>query len=157
MKKSSYPIAVAFVVLLAWVPHAVLASSQHDKCFLDAGNRYNVDPNLLKAIAYVESSLNAKATNSVGDVGLMQINPFWFRKLEPYGITETHLRDPCISANIGAWILAQNFSTYGKSWEAVGRYHAGTKKDAKTVQRAVKYASKVQGIYQRLTKNGAKQ
>lgn len=128
------------------------AADQLDECFIDAGNRYDIDPNLLKAIAHIESRLDPSASNSVGDKGLMQINPFWFDKLQHYGITEKLLENPCINANVGAWILAQSFSSYGRNWEAVGRYHAGVKNDETTLRRVKRYATDVENAYLQLTK-----
>lgn len=102
-------------------------------CFSEAGQRYGVDPELLKGIAKVESSLNANAMNTNHlvqtksiDIGLMQINSRWLKKgtLASLGYTKEHLLDPCTNVMIGAWILANNFRTYGESWDAVGAYNA---------------------------------
>lgn len=131
-----------------------IADPQFDDCFIQAGKRYNIEPNLLKAIAHIESSLNPHATNGVGDLGLMQINPFWFPKLAQFGITKSHLKNPCININIGAWVLAQNFASYGRDWNAVGRYHAGSRNDGPTLKRMLNYAAKVEAIYIKLTKTG---
>lgn len=128
------------------------AENQFDECFLDAGKRYNIEPNLLKAIAHIESRFDPSASNSVGDIGLMQINPFWFDKLQAYGITEKLLKNPCVNANVGAWILAQSFASYGRNWQAVGRYHAGVKNDETTLRRIKRYATDVENAYLQLTK-----
>lgn len=132
------------------ISQSLHASSAYDHCFTEAGQRYGIDPILLKAIAIQESALNPNAVNSVGDIGLMQINPFWLPKLLPYGITTGRLKDPCVSANIGAWVLAHNFAIYGKNWKSVGIYHAGTKTDPQTKERASRYARRVAGIYKKL-------
>lgn len=102
-------------------------------CFSEAGQRYGVDPELLKGIAKVESSLNANAMNTDHwaatksiDIGLMQINSRWLKKgtLASLGYTKEHLLEPCTNVMVGAWILANNFKTYGVSWDAVGAYNA---------------------------------
>lgn len=103
-------------------------------CFAEAGKRYNVAPLLLKAHAIKESHLKANAINSTptGEaVGLMQIHSQWFSKLQrEYGITRNMLLDdPCLNVHVGAWIIANNFASYGVSWDTVGGYYAGFKSD----------------------------
>lgn len=107
-----------------------VASSAH--CFEQAGERYGVSPQLLRAIARVESGLRAHAVNRQHerrtgsyDIGLMQINSRWLPTLSAYGIDERALvSDPCRNVMVGAWILAGNFARYGAGWEAVGAYNA---------------------------------
>ena len=106
-------------------------------CFKEAGERYNVDPVVLYAIAKQESGFNPKAyhknTNGTYDISLMQINSSWFDELARFGITETALvKNPCLSVNVGAWVLAQNRRRYGNDntgyWSAIGAYNAGNRK-----------------------------
>ncbi len=100
-------------------------------CFVEAGERHGIAPELLQAIAMQESSLRANAINrnrdGSWDVGLMQINSRWFPVLARYGIQPDQLWDPCISTHVGAWILAGNFRQLGFTWEAVGAYNAKNK------------------------------
>ncbi len=102
-------------------------------CFTQASEKYNVPENLLRAIAAHESSMNPKAIskkNSDGtyDIGLMQINSWWMPQLYKYGISQKSLlNNPCLNLHVGAWILATNFHTHGKSWNSVGAYNAGFK------------------------------
>ncbi len=97
-------------------------------CWDAAANRYGINSELLYAIARTESGLDAKAigTNRNGsrDLGLMQINSWWLPTLAKFGIHEADLFDACTSIHVGAWILAQNVSRYGYTWEAVGAYNA---------------------------------
>lgn len=98
-------------------------------CWEEAGERYGVNPHLLYAIAKTESGLNPRAINRANkngsyDIGLMQINSRWLPTLRKYGIEEDHLWDPCINIHVGAWVLGQNISRMGNSWEAVGAYNA---------------------------------
>ena len=105
------------------------------------GAKYNINPALLYAIAKTESGLNPKAvgrnTNGSYDIGMMQINSSWLPTLAKHGITERHLYDPCVSLDVGAWVLAQNMSKLGNSWNAVGAYNAVTP------SKRVTYAQKV--------------
>merc|ERR1711862_384254 len=107
------------------LPEAASSSN----CWVDAGTRYQVDPWLLYAIAEQESSLNPLAVNHNNrdksrDVGIMQINSFWFPKLEKYGLSEQRLFDPCTNIHVGAWILSQSIQVFGNNWRAVGAYNA---------------------------------
>lgn len=106
------------------------------------GAKYNIHPALLYAIAKTESGLRPNATgprnaNGTYDIGMMQINSSWLPTLAKHGITERHLYDPCVSLDVGAWVLAQNMSKLGNSWNAVGAYNAVTP------SKRVTYAQKV--------------
>ncbi|RAR50487.1 UNVERIFIED_CONTAM: transglycosylase-like protein with SLT domain [Acidovorax defluvii] len=107
-----------------------LPSLSQAACFDEAARRYHVPVELLKAISKVESNgnPNARNVNKNGsyDIGHMQINSWWLRTLDRYGIDEKTLLDPCINTNIGAWVLAQNIARYGLTWNAVGAYNAAT-------------------------------
>lgn len=116
-------------------------------CFEAAGERYDIAPALLQAIARAESSLDpwAMHVNAGGtvDVGLMQINSWWFPVLKQHGIQPQDLWDPCLNIGVGAWILAGNIRQYGYDWRAVGAYNAGTRTDLTTERRREDYAIRV--------------
>jgi soluble lytic murein transglycosylase-like protein len=120
-----------FIGLLVAAFSTAVAAEAAENCWESSGARYSVPPTLLYAIAKTESGLNPRAVNRANanrsvDVGLMQINSFWFPVLSRYGISRDHLFDPCTSIEVGAWILAQNFKTHGVNWKAVGAYNAAT-------------------------------
>lgn len=121
----------------------VAASCAHG-CWEDAALKYGVSPHLLHAIAKTESGLNAKAINRANangsyDVGLMQINSSWLPMLKRFGISEKDLYEPCISIEVGAWILAHNIRSHGYTWAAVGAYNTPNP------QRGLLYAQRVYG------------
>ncbi|MCZ4283113.1 lytic transglycosylase domain-containing protein [Kiloniella laminariae] len=121
-------------------------------CYAEAGKEYSVNPDLLKAIAYVESSWNNQAinsnTNGSEDVCLMQVNSFWIRHLSDYGITrQALLDDACLCVKTGAYILAYEISSVGQSWLAVGQYHRGPNGPR---SKKNDYAEKVYSVYLRL-------
>jgi len=76
-----------------------------DPLFDRIGREFDVPPNLLRAIARVESSFNPKAVNSTTlDYGLMQINKVTASR---YGITDTNeLFDPEKCVRLAARILS---------------------------------------------------
>jgi soluble lytic murein transglycosylase-like protein len=114
-----------------WVQVLVLLPMHALACWDEAGRHYGVSPQLLYAIARVESNLNPSAMNlahrqrtSSYDIGLMQINSSNLPVLQRHGISERDLLDPCINIHVGAWLLAQAFRRIGTSWEGVGAYNA---------------------------------
>lgn len=110
-------------------------------CWEAAAQRYGIDPRLLVAIAKTESGINPRAynrnSNGSYDVGLMQINSSWLPVLKRFGIDERQLYDPCVSLQVGSWILAQNLRRSGNPWQAVGAYNSSNP------ERARAYALKV--------------
>lgn len=106
------------------------AATVSTQCFVQAGNRFNIDPLLLFAIAEVESKFDptAKNQNRDGsvDYGLMQINSQHLPRLRARGVTAARLlAEPCLSVHVGAEILAGMIARHGYSWTAVGAYNAG--------------------------------
>lgn len=94
------------------------------------GAKYQVSPYLLHAIAKHESGLKpftVSRPNSNGsvDIGLMQINDAWLPTLaNKYGISRSDLFNSCVNLDVGAWVLSENFKTFGYSWRAIGAYNA---------------------------------
>ncbi|WLI78761.1 lytic transglycosylase domain-containing protein [Kosakonia sp. H02] len=127
-------------------------------CWQQAGERYGIEPELLQAIATVESGLSATAFNKnrdgSTDVGLMQINSQHFKYLKKYRITPgSLLNNPCQNIMTGAWVLAGQMRIFGYSWEAVGAYNAGNARNKKTRLARMKYSQKVARVYQGLKSN----
>lgn len=125
-------------------------------CFDRYGDKHGIEPDLLRAIALVESSGNPKATAGRGrfeDLGLMQINASWLSKLN---LSRSDLlENVCLNVETGARILKDNFARFENPWEAVGAYNAGCSKlkgQACTDARQ-KYAWKVYRAMQSLTPN----
>lgn len=126
-----------------------------NNCWVDAGKRYGIDPWLLYSIAEHESGHRAKIvskknTDGTYDLGMMQINSWWFPILEKrYGILKEHLFDACMNINVGAWILAQSIQSAGSVWEGVGAYNAGLKKTKERAALRKKYSDAIASIYAR--------
>jgi soluble lytic murein transglycosylase-like protein len=115
------------------------------------GGRYAIEPELLRAIADVESGQNPNAMNynkdGSRDIGLMQINSHHLPRLSAQGITEQRLLgDPCLSVEVGASVLAGFIARYGYNWTAVGAYNAGNSPQRQAAR--LRYARKVWQRYQ---------
>jgi soluble lytic murein transglycosylase-like protein len=68
---------------------AVADVTAYDPVFEAAGNEWNVDPQLLKAMAIQESGGNPRAVSKAGALGVMQIMPNTAKAL---GITDPTTR-----------------------------------------------------------------
>lgn len=114
-------------------------------CFKEAAEKYQVDPYILIAIAQVESKFNPYAlnynSNGSVDIGLMQINSLWQKKLKD---SWKYLFDPCFNVIVGAWILRDCIDRYGYNWKGIGCYHSRNKR------RMYEYARKVVNTYNSL-------
>lgn len=114
---------------------------------------------LLLSVAHVESGFNPYAVNVAGkgyqpksqeeayaiirsalsagksfDVGVMQINSFWFRK---FNVPYHYGLDMQNSFVMGAEILREEILKNGQNWLSVGYYHS------KTLWRAIRYSEKI--------------
>lgn len=121
-------------------------------CFDMAGQSYNVDPDLLRAISFRESSFNPRALNVVSEskyaIGLMQIHSQNFAHLAQFGITPEGLyNSPCLNIHTGAYYLAHAISRLGYNWEAVGAYYAGFGKSPGQAAKRTWYAQRVKATY----------
>lgn len=80
----------------------------------------------------------------------MQINPWWLPRIERFKITPRKLYEPCTNIHVGAWILAQNFRDYGRNWNSIGIYNAGTSSDPAIRAKAEQYILRIKKHYGRL-------
>jgi hypothetical protein len=97
-------------------------------CFDEAGAMYAINPNILKAIAKVESNYQTRAINwnknGTYDFGVMQINSNWAYTI---GIERWNtLGDSCSNIKTGAMILSGCMKKYGYTWNAIGCYNSQT-------------------------------
>jgi soluble lytic murein transglycosylase-like protein len=121
-------------------------------CYDRAGHDYHLDPDLLRALAWQESSFHMAAIgkNPVTGhgIGLMQIDSQHIRALGELGITEQLLlHDGCMNIYTGAYYLANAIKKYGYSWVAVGAYNAGFKNSDRQARQRFRYASRIYKKY----------
>ncbi|HAL7687896.1 TPA: lytic transglycosylase domain-containing protein [Escherichia coli] len=129
-------------------------------CFNEAGTMLRIEPNLIKAIALVESNLkkdsigkNRDKKNNIKsfDYGLMQINQMHIPMLKKRGIIKDErdlLDNPCLNIKIGTEILYKHFSRCGMTWQCLGTYNAGFAMDNQ--KKRLQYAQKIYIVYTRL-------
>lgn len=125
------PVVLAVTFALAGLT-ALPASA--DRCrgnvFNEAAAQYHLDPDLLRAITWVESrgapgAVGPKLADGHRAWGAAQINDVHLAELASYGVTRQDLLDPCVNLKLGAWVLASCIRAKGATWAAVGCYNAG--------------------------------
>lgn len=98
-----------------------MSASNFDSLFQAAGQQYNVDPSILKALAAQESSFRPDAVNPAsGAAGLMGFTP---ATAKAYGINPL---DPTQAIPAAAAMFAENMQRFGGNVEqAVAAHFAG--------------------------------
>lgn len=90
---------------------------------------YDLDPDLLAAVVYVESRFQPDARSDAGAFGLMQLLPATAQGIATRtGGTKfvlSDLEDPEINIRYGAWYLDHLRDRYGDMRTALAAYHAG--------------------------------
>lgn len=118
------------LVLAVSVGACIASAGARADCFDEAARYHQVNPLILRAIAWQESHNRPEAlhknTNGSTDYGLMQINSIHLPRLAEYGISSDTLMEPCKNVYIAAWHLRQKMNRYGNTWAAVGAYHSET-------------------------------
>lgn len=116
------------IIVMLCIAAPAAAESEDSLCFDEAGMQYSINPQILRAIAQVESGFKPRAinwnTNGTYDFGVMQINSLWGNIYgEEWWNT---LGDPCANIKAGAMILSSCMKKYGYSWKAIGCYNSQT-------------------------------
>lgn len=169
----SQPLLAVVVLLglvagLLFTPQAHAQSAQRipwengrTPCWDAAGAYHGIDPWLLYAIGYVESThdpmaVNTSNSNGTRDMGMMQINSIWLPELRRHGVSTDTLFNACASTYIGAWILAKNIRRYGYTWEAIAAYNVGSLNTPRRQEIGRNYARKVYAAYDKLSRQNGR-
>ncbi|WP_425128608.1 lytic transglycosylase domain-containing protein [Burkholderia metallica] len=120
--------AAATFALLATSPAA--ADVCKGNIFNDAAALYHLDPDLLRAITWVESrgvpsAVGPRLSDGHRAWGAAQINDVHLPELVSYGVTQRDLLNPCVNLKLSAWVLANCIQSKGAIWAAVGCYNTG--------------------------------
>ncbi len=105
-------------------------AAQVKACIPHAAAFHGVNELVLTAIIKIESGFNPRAVNQnengTADMGPGQINSIHHRDLARYGVTESHIKDPCWGVYIAAFHLANVVRKAGNTWQGIATYHSAT-------------------------------
>lgn len=99
---------------IAWLPDTV---QRFEELIIEAGEEYEVDPELIAVIMTIESAGWVDAESHVGAQGLMQIMPNteeFIRSQVPRGLEDRDIFNPRTNIAFGAWYLR-----YVAQWQGV--------------------------------------
>jgi hypothetical protein len=125
-----------------------MALNDYDPLFESAGRQYNVDPQLLKAVAYTESRGNPSVVSGAGAQGVMQFMPATAKQ---YGIDPF---DPKQAIPAAAKYISEGLQKYG-SPEGALMYYAGGPNQAIWGEKTRGYPSLVADAYGKVGKSVA--
>lgn len=121
-------------------------------CIDEAASYHSVNPYILRAIAYQESSMRSwivhRNIDGSVDIGMLGINSVHLKELSKFGIGPSHLADPCLAAYVGAWMYRKKVQKFGNTWNAVGAYHS------ETPSLMSAYATKIKAIVDNWSRQG---
>jgi soluble lytic murein transglycosylase-like protein len=119
---------IARIVILLFMCRA--SPDARADCFDDASAYHQVNPWILRAIAFQESKFRPSTIihnkNRSVDRGLMGINSIHDESLAKFGIGPDDLMDGCKSVYIGAWAYRKKIKRHGNTCKAIGAYHSET-------------------------------
>ena len=99
-------------------------------CIDHAAGALEVSPLVLRLLYSLESGRVGHVSHwgeGNFDIGPMQINNWWLRRLSAAGITLEELRDnACTNVFVGAWIFKHELQRAGDVALAIARYHSPT-------------------------------
>lgn len=121
-----------FYVLFALLTTSgsLIAAPSAERCIPLAAQVHKVNEEVLRTILNIESSNRPQTVsrNSDGsiDVGIGGTNSVHFPELAKYGVTPSHLLEPCNSTLTTAWLLARAVRAHGETWYGYAAFHSTT-------------------------------
>ncbi|MDO4419114.1 MAG: lytic transglycosylase domain-containing protein [Ruminococcus sp.] len=101
---------------------------KYEQEIIDAGEKYNLEPELISAVIYAESRFDENATSDVGARGLMQIMPetfVWLCEKRGEEYKPDDLYDPFVNLDYGVYYLSWLYEHFGDIYTACAAYNAG--------------------------------
>ncbi len=145
-----YIVLLAAAAITMTMASPASANACSGNVFTEAAALYQLDPDLLRAITWVESrgvpsAVGPRLADGHRAWGAAQINDIHLPELVSYGVTQRDLLDPCTNLKLSAWVLANCIQAKGATWAAVGCYNAGPSSTNTTAQ--ARYVRLVQRAY----------
>ncbi len=110
-----------FFTIIAGAQEAVIVPEEVIRISEELGTEYNLCPETLQAIGWVESRFNPEAENE-GCIGIMQVAEHWHKdRMKRLGVTD--LKDIRGNMTVAADYLAELASEEEDLEEALMRYH----------------------------------
>jgi len=146
-----------------------------DEYYREASDVFGIEEDILRAISKVESGGKSCAINLDGksyfpktfpeaskfigksaDFGVMQVNQYWVKRLN---LNSKSLFYPRINILVGAFILSEEFKSFGFSWKAFGGYHRGRNFESSALKkkRAIEYYYAVKSAYDKIKSRRTKE
>ena len=121
-----------------------------------AGQRFNLDPNLVRAVFQTESGGQfGTPDSSAGAMGGMQVMPQTYATVaQRYGLGSDP-RDPVNNVMAGAAVLSENLDRYGNVPDALRAYNAGYDPSRWSNPQTLGYVGKVANAYKSLAASPA--
>ena len=121
------------LILGAWLWWQHQKEHRYDKEILNAAQRYQISPALVRAVVWQESRFDADARGAAGEIGLMQIRmpaaTEWAAAEKITNFKQHFLFDPSVNTRVGAWYLAKMLKRYRNTDNplpyALADYNAG--------------------------------
>ena len=123
-------LALLWSLPISATPIAAEEQAEVRACMQTASETVGVPRIALELIYRMEGGRRGQSVlnkNGTVDMGPMQINSWWMRKLSEAGFTQAEIRDDiCTNVHVSAWILKQEVKRSADLAEAIARYHSPT-------------------------------
>lgn len=107
---------ILFMLILLGLAGASYWHHRFERAMWKVGQKHQVDPRLLRAIAITESNLDPKAVGAAGEIGMFQIMPntakHWALTTNQPIPSEKQLFRVKNNANISAWYIREGLNEF---------------------------------------------